>query len=84
MGYSSVMVCCAMARESMVVIMMVRAMAISAVAVGKKLDALGYRANKRPTALALEHGLARIKEDHFGQHISWHLTKTVHTLQGQP
>lgn len=60
-----------------------KALDISAVAVGKKLDALGYRVNKRPTAVALEHGLARIKEDHFGQHISWHLTKTVHTLQGE-
>lgn len=60
-----------------------KALSLTAVAVGKKLDALGFRENKLPTPLALEEGIGRIKEDHFGKHVSWHLTECVQILQGE-
>ena len=54
---------------------------LSAIAVGKRLEALGYRENKQPTALAIDTGLVRITEDHFGTRVAWHIDKTLAVLQ---
>jgi ribonuclease HI len=53
---------------------------ISAIAVGKKLDALSLRENKAPTQVAIEAGLARITEDHFGSHVAWHKQRVLEVL----
>jgi ribonuclease HI len=54
---------------------------VSAIAVGKRLDAAGFRADKRPTRDALDAGLARIVTDHFGDQISWHRERVVAILK---
>ncbi len=54
---------------------------ISAIAVGKRLDVAGFRADKRPTRTALDAGLARIVTDHFGDQISWHRERVVAALK---
>lgn len=54
---------------------------MSAIAVGKRLDAAGFRADKRPTRAALDAGLARIVTDHFGDQISWHRERVVAALK---
>jgi ribonuclease HI len=57
-----------------------RALGLSAIAVGRNLEALGFRENKVPTPFAIEAGLARITEDHFGKHIAWHKARVLEVL----
>ena len=45
---------------------------LSGIALGKKLDLAKFRANGKPTALALEKGLALRVPNHFGHDDFWH------------
>jgi hypothetical protein len=56
-------------------------LAISAVKVGRILDAAGLRADRAPTDRALKNGLARQRFDGFGVVTDWNIEKVL-TLVG--
>lgn len=61
-----------------------RALGISAVAVGKRLAALGLKEGRKPTAAACELGLGRIRQTAFGSDCDWHTKKLAELLRGSP
>lgn len=54
---------------------------VSAVAVGRMLDKAGLRKGKRPTSAAIDEGMARVVEGHFGSEVSWHKDRATKALR---
>jgi hypothetical protein len=59
-----------------------KALGISAVAVGKRLSALGLKEGRKPTATACEQGFGRIRQTVFGSDCDWHTKKLTELLLG--
>lgn len=59
-----------------------RVLGISAIAVGKRLEEKGFRKEKMPTQAALDAGIAKVTDNHFGKQVSWHAEKTVLAIGG--
>ncbi len=59
-----------------------RELGISAVAVGKRLAALGLKEGRKPTAAACEQGLGRIRQTAFGSDCDWHTKRLAELLRG--
>ena len=47
---------------------------LSAIALGKLIDAAGLRANEKPTQDALDAGAARVTHNGFAMQVAWHQT----------
>lgn len=58
-----------------------KALGVSAVAVGKKLTALGLKDGTNPTPSAIEHGYGQIRETFFGSKPEWHVEKLAELLK---
>ncbi len=61
-----------------------QALGISAVAVGKRLAALGLKEGRKPSAAACAQGLARIRQTVFGSDCDWHTQRLADLLRGTP
>jgi ribonuclease HI len=59
-----------------------RALGMSAVAVGKRLSALGLKEGRKPTAAARVQGLGRVRQTVFGSDCDWHTKKLAELLRG--
>lgn len=59
-----------------------KVLGISAVAVGKRLGALGLKAGRQPSPSACERGLGRIRQTPFGSAGDWHTEKLAELLRG--
>jgi len=57
-----------------------RRLGCSAVAVGKQLDALGWRRDGRATDVAIREGLARVYPTAYGMRTDWHIQHVVERL----
>lgn len=56
---------------------------LSAIAVGRRLDALGLRgADRAPTSTAVDEGLARVYDNGFGLVASWNIPAVTNRLRG--
>lgn len=60
-----------------------KALGISAVAVGKKLTALGFKDGKRVTEAAVTGGVGRVRETLYGTQYEWHVHLATELLRAQ-
>jgi ribonuclease HI len=58
-----------------------KCLGLSAVAVGRLLDAAGLRTVKKPSAIAIEQGVGRLLETPFGTTVLWHILKAATALR---
>lgn len=58
-----------------------KSLGISAVAVGKKLTALGFKDGKRVTEAAVTAGVGRIRETLYGTEYEWHVALATELLR---
>lgn len=54
---------------------------LSAIALGKLIDAAGLRADGKPTQDALDTGAARVTHNGFGMQVAWHKTQLLLVLR---
>lgn len=58
-----------------------KALGISAIAVGKRLTAMGFKEGKRVTQAAVTGGVGRIRETMFGTEHEWHVALATELLR---
>lgn len=54
---------------------------LSGIAIGRKMDEAGLRAEGKPTELAVELGAALLVPNNFGTEVFWHKTRLVEVLK---